>query len=470
MAFEQITNLKSYKKIKSAGNIESTQIKFEIDNLKTILAAYTSANVSRFEVDGEKATIFAGSKTTIVFVDSENKIASTEKFSEFSFLTAAPSALVSFELVEKETTIEKIDANQFVATAKFDVVTSATIQTDFSAVKPGTEKMIEKTKTIKLQNISATCQDKFVVTDESEITATSILSSEAQCVITSTTAIEDAIVVDGELFVSVVSEIDGNIKQTFRKIDFSGEVVALGLKKDNLVDAKAFVDSFDVTLSSAGANATLNITASIGISALCFGKSEIAVVEDAFSEQNELVVSSQGVDICSLSKSYYACQNGGTVLQTKDKNVNMGTILAVVSPKLEKGILTCTVIYREAETDEISSIIMFANVDVDSEFAGIAIKSFAKKRAKEVMVEYEIFSQTTEQNENYEVFASAIEEGGLLEENNKGIIVYCAKKGDDLFAVAKALKANPEVLKAQNANLDNLVEADRKIIFYRSCI
>ena len=152
MAFEQITNLKSYKKIKTAGNIESTQIKLEIENLKSILSAYTNAYVSRFETDGSNATVFANAKTTVIFIDNDNKIASVEKTSEFSFSVAVESSMLFFELVEKETAIEKIDGNQFVATAKFDVVSSTTTQTEFFAVKPGTENVIEKTKKIKVQN------------------------------------------------------------------------------------------------------------------------------------------------------------------------------------------------------------------------------------------------------------------------------------------------------------------------------
>ena len=469
MAFEQITNLKSYKKINAGVSIQTTQAKIMIENIKSILSANSTANVIRYEYEGEKLNAIAQEKITIVYIDNENSVKSVEKPNEFSFSVSTQGAGQFFiDLAERETTVEQISNGELVATSVFVAQAYATLSNDFCAIRPKNEGVFEKTKIIQTQNITATCQDKFAVSFEGEITASSILSSEAKCFISSITATEDAVVVDGELFVSILSEIDGNIKQKNKKIEFSGEAVALGLKKDNIVDASALVENLVVTLSDAGANATITMNATVEVVAECYGDSAVEVVEDAFMEDKELIVSSQGVEISKISQSKYSIEEKETTLQAKDKSINMGTILAVINPKIENGTLSCTVIYRQAETDEIASSIMFSSEKEFTETSCVAITSFSKRRTKEVLIEYVSINKSIEGNSTYEVFASNVEVGGEVEASNKGIVVYAAKKGQTLFDVAKVLKANPNTLKSQNSNLDDELQQDRKILLYKT--
>ena len=469
MAFEQINNLKSYKKTSAAKTVQSTQNKIELEDAKKVLSVATTAVVTKYEVDAETLTAFVSARTNVIYENNDGIIKNTQKDFDFNFSQSLPvGEQFSFLVNEKETTIEQIETNNYITTTKFEIETFVLVQTEFCAIKPGSEGVFEKTKQISVQTLCATCADKFAVSSEAEITATSVLFSDAKCTITSTTATDDAIVVDGELMVCVLTEIDGNIKQTYKKIDFSGEVVALGLKKDNSVVAKAQVENLSVSLSNAGANATLAIGATIAVSAECFAQSSVDVVEDAFSETKDLLVSSQGIEINHITKSFYTKQEIGAVLQTKDKNVNMGTILAVLSPKYESETVSCQVIYREAETDQIASTIMLANIENADDGSEMIVKSFAKKRSKEVMVELEAISNEINEQNTFEVFASQIEEGAESEEDNKGIIVYSAKKDQDLFSVAKSLKANPQLLKEQNPDLFDIMPEDRKIIYYRS--
>ena len=469
MAFEQITNLKSYKKINADSSVQTTQTKLVVENLKTILSASSTAIVTRLEYESDKVIAAAQQKINLLYIDNENAIKSIEKNNEFSFSLSSNGATNFFvDLKERETTIEQLQNGELVATSVFIAEACAVSAFNFSAVTPKNENVFEKTKTIKTQNLSATCQDKFAVSYEGEITASSILASEAKCCLTSVTATEDAIVVDGQLFVSVISEIDGNIKQSNKKIDFSGEAVALGLKKDDIVDANAQVENLVVTLSNTGANATIAINATIGIIAECYSENSTEVIEDAFMENNELLITSQGVEINKISKNKFAIQEKECILQSKDKNANIGAILAVINPKCENGLLTCTVLYRQAETDEIASCIMFAAVEDINSNSKIAITSFSKKRAKELLIEFVALNSENDQSSTYEVFASAIETGCENEKDNKAIVVYSAKKGQCLFDIAKYLKANPAIIKEQNENLEDILSADRKILLYKS--
>lgn len=468
MTFEKNPTTKTYKKINDIETVQTVQAKVDLANLKNILSCGTTALVKKYEHDGEHVTAQAIATFKVLYITEDNSFASAETTSEFTFTLAAPVAnYFRFNLQEVETTVDATNPTEAVVCAKFNVKVAALSQSDFAGVKPGTEGAIEKIDTVTIQTIGAIADDKLAVSYETEITANSVLCCEANVALTSATATTDAVLVEGELYANILTEIDGNLKQTFKTIEFSGEVSALGLKPNSVVDVRACIENITATLENGGTNATLQLAATVAINGECYQNEEIEVVTDAYTENKELIITTNGMELSSVLETKYKQKEVGVVLQTKDKSVNMGTILAVCAPKFDNGNIVCNVIYRHAETDEILSTLMFAAAEELNACYNLLVKSFAKKRAKEVLVELEATTVHTEQNEQYIVYASEIEEGNDIEDTNKGIVVYAAKKGQELFDVAKALCVRPEILKTQNEALEDILQEDRKIIYYK---
>ena len=468
MAFEQNQTIKTYKKIKLKEIQQNIQTKVELPGLKTVLSADGTAAVLHYDRNGENVNATGTATIKILYLNEDGNFVCQQKVVDFAFEQPAPVAnYFKFLINETGTTTETTSQNEAIVTSKFSIETSALLQNEVESVKPGTNSAIEKTNNVQIQTISALVEDKLAVSFDTEITANSIVFSDAKVVLNSATATEDAVVVDGELLVDVLTELDGNLKQTYKSIEFSGEVAALGLKTDSIVDIAANVESFSTTLDNNGTNATLSIAATVSINGECYSNIETEIVEDAFCESNELIISTQGQSLYNVVTSEYKQKDIGIILQTKDKNVNMGTVLAVLSPKYENGNIFCTAIYRHAETDEIFSTIMYSSTEDCLNHTQLVVKSFAKKRTKEIMVELTAINLHCDVEENYITYASKIEIGANIESSNKGIIVYAARKGQELFDVAKSLNVNPNVLKEQNTDLCDIFQEDRKIIYYR---
>ena len=448
----------------------SFQAKLHCEEIESIVAASCTPAIRNHENLSGSVSLSGVAKVEIVFQDKQQILRSVSQMIDFSPSFEGKSAeQFFFSCKEEETSAQLLQNDEVVVSSVFAIEMEGLSSCELIAPAPGNE-FFEQTKTINLQVLSAVSDDKIVVVDETEISATGILKTDATCLVSKVTPSDDALVVDGELLVSVCSEIDGNPKTTFKRIEFSSEVAALGAKPTNLADFSCNIESCTATIVEGGTNATLTISATLKFVALCFETTPVVVLDDAFSVASDLMVSTTGFENQKFVEKTYAETNLSATLATKDKTVNMGSILAVVSPivvETEKGLsLECTVIYRHAETDKVESIVLNAPVFVEKN-SRIVIKSFAKKKAKEVDIELVAVSTKESIESTYETYVSAIEEGAPLEADNKAIVVYSATKGQSLFSIAKALKASPDTLKNQNLDLDDILPENRKIVLYK---
>lgn len=474
MTFEQNPISKTYSKIKIETREESIQQKIEAEDIKSILSASSNLVVKSFEANQNTLTANVECGLTTIFANGQNHVATVSSVAQ-----AAPSFDVPiahsyhFDIKETETQIEVLSATNAVATTKYEIIVYAIVPQEFSGIKCGTAGVFEQTKTIAYQTLAAVSSDKIIVVDEMELAAESIVAHHEKCTITKITPLEDTLVVDGELLVSILSEIDQNTKTTFKKVEFSSEVSAFGAKQGVVVLPYLSIENCNLVLANGGTGAVCTISATLKFDAECFANTTMDVVEDAFCEDKQLLITTSGLNTTTFEDSKFVSSELSISLSTKDKNVNMGTILAVVDPHYQTaqngGEILCTAIYRHAETDELASCVLCAHVakqDSDT-YPQIVVKSFAKKKPKEVAAEVVVLTSTQKDSTEFVTFAQNIEEGEAYENEGHGIVVYSATKDDSLFAVAKALHVSPEMLKAQNAELPEVFAENKKVLLYR---
>ena len=472
MSFENKINTKTYKSIKFGFEKYNFQTKIQNDEIKTILSITTNPTIKSHENLSGLINLSGLAKIDIVYLDTNDTIHSLSQISEFNTSVENKNAeQFFFNCFEQETSASLLANNEVLISSVFCIEINGIISTEINAPSTGNAEIFEQIKTIDVQSLSAISDDRIIVSDESEIAATGIVKTEANCVVTKVTPAEDMLTVDGELLVSICSEIDGNLKTTFKRIEFSSEVSALGAKPSNIANYFANVETYTATITNEGTNAVLNITATIKFGAFLFQNNQIQLIEDAYSTTKELILSTSGFENQLFLHKNKEEHDLTVNLTTKDKTVNMGSILAVLSPiysfKEKVSTIECTVIYKHAETDKIESIILSGTVPTFENIPSIILKSFTKKKAKEIEIDIAVITENIEEATNYETYITEIEEGSAFEVDNKAIIVYQALAGQTLFSVSKALKTSPDTLKSQNAELEDVFTYDRKVVLYK---
>ena len=477
MTFEQTPNTKTYHKINLSNEYYNFQTKVEAENPNKIIAISCKPTTKNNELIANNLSVIGNANLQILYLDNENKLKSIIKTIEYSTTFENIQGSQFFIVCEeKETNAQILSETEIIINSTFEFKINTLVCNEIVGVKPGSLEIFEKVKNIEVQTLSAVADDKILIVDESDLSADRILKCESACNLTKTNVVDNVIIVDGELLVWLCSELEGNIKNTFKRIEFSSEISAMGARPENLVDANLKIDSCVASISQSGTSGILNINATLKVEALVFANKSIDLLEDAYSDKNELIISSTGF----LNEKFVAKQsveNELTItLTTKEKTVNLGSILAVTSPfvtKNEKGaVVECTIIYKHAETDNLESVILSSpinqiNPDIIS---NIIIKSFSKKKAKEVDVELAVICSNIQITECYELYTSSIEVGPELEQDNKSVIVYQAVSGQTIFSIAKDLKVNPQILKEQNSNLEDIMPQDKKIVLYKRAL
>lgn len=466
-------NTKTYSKINPENRSYTFQAKLHGEDIAKIVAVSTHPAIKKYE-NANNLTVAGQAKVDVLYENTEGALRSISDMIDFNAsLEQAKGEHLSLTCKEVETSAELLQGSEIIISSVFDIEIEGVESTDIIAPMASAE-YFNQLKTIEYQSLAATSDDKIVVVDECEISASSILKSDAVLTITKVSATEDALLVDGELLVSICSEIDNNPKTTFKRIEFSSEVAALGAKASNTIDYSASIESFTAILANEGTNGALTISATIKFNALCFNNSALEVIEDVYSTSRELIVTTTGTYTQKFIEKEYTEKDCSVVLSAKDKNINMGTVLAVVSPLLVKGQnntgVECTVVYRHAETDKIESVVLEGELNYDLPACDVIIKSFTKRKAKEVEVELSLIEKTYKEESSFSTYVSNIEEGEEIEPDNKAIVIYQATIGQSLFSIAKALKVDPETLLLQNSDLENVMPTDRKVILYKKSV
>lgn len=487
MAFESTEKFKLWtnKTLKTEEVLVSTKLPATLAG--RVLVVNSRPMIKGFEQVGDEINISGRLAVNVVFKDINGVLDSSSTVVDFSHRLQAGGDGQYFVFArELQSTIEAISEKEISVSSSIELVLTKMEAEEISFLKAGNENCFEETRKIEVQTLQTIANEKFPVVEEFEIDADKVLSCDATVVQRVITSFADGFLVEGEIFSSLLVEKEGEVKNVFKNIQFTQEVAALGSKPNLVTNGKIFLNACTPTVVESE-NDKLLTTLSLSIGFVGFGyeTKEVETLQDIFSDKNQLIVSRQGFGINAVKGFENTVSNQTLLLMTKEKTVSFGSIVGVTDLnmsrdfKIEKdgsgeGFVQCTVVYKHSETDELSSLVMGAPVTLQVDQASIAdaqvvcnLKSFSKKKAKEIEIEIEVIQTKTVISEKFEYFVNAVEQGEKVEESQFAITVYAAEKGQTLFEIAKAMQVAPSIISSQNQNLPEVLPESRKIVLYR---
>lgn len=288
--------------------------------------------------------------------------------------------------------------------------------------------------------------------------------------------------VSGEAKASVVyvTEDGQSAEKTFsipfsREEEIEGGAAKFGLRVKNA----------RVILSGDEENATIGIEIVLALQIAEFSESEIGLIADAYSIENEAENAETAVECLTFSaqKFYKETLTGAIEAEGVKRVISVrpgGVAVANVTPRENsvkvEGVASFTSVYEtESGFGRAENELPFS---FELPFAGAGEGWVAEASARVTAVSHSIVSGgvgvAAEMNvevslfEKKEVrFLSDVAEGAPRENEEAGITVYFAESGEDVWAIAKAMRAAPSALLKANPFLSEPLNESKKILIFR---
>lgn len=327
--------------------------------------------------------------------------------------------------------------------------------------------------TTKLTKLMASGNSNFSVSEPIK-NQNAIIANYGKVQINKVTPFENYCLIEGTANINLFVEDGDQLKKQQHSIDFSQEVPLLNVISEAIVSADAYIKSVNIT-----GDEEKVIDANIDVMVWGFSNYDQDFILDIFSDKKEVNKTTVSLDYEKINPMKlfsdrktidFDCVNKKrmdevlaiTKLVAKPDQVNIVSNVANIT-----GAIEATVIYKNYDNDEMNTTTLSNGfelsvpVDQESEDDQVDLKIdvyevVAKNKAgKELslVVDFEVVSIVS--NCGTTQYVSKIENGEDYSKNRSSIIVYKPNGTETVFNIAKKLQISPDVLRAQNPNIED---------------
>jgi len=344
-----------------------------------------------------------------------------------------------------------------------------------------TPDYVTKQRNVEYQKLVNSINQTFTEVHEEDINqkVDQVLLYDAEVVLKNATAGIDSITLEGQIYISTYILNEGIVQLLNKTIDFKQEMAMLSVVPNNILETEIALNMLKVTANVNQTDKQTNLVYSmeLAVNVVAFSKDYADIIEDAFSTQKEIAISSQCVENSVLQEqnSYSVNVNGSVDLNREDIDMLciVNSVQASVTenaPTLIKGVveLNAVALTENNEYVKIEGIIPFSVEKTDSyEELNVSARVVSYKlRGKEIEVTLELNIKYKKQTIEYIPYLSSIEEKEQKQQNQSAIRVYITSDSEDLYKVAKAMNVRPETIASQNNIEGEHISQNSRLVVY----
>jgi hypothetical protein len=438
---------------------------------------------------------------TALVSDTGGALHTVEKSADFSeriadkSITPGLTPIVSADIIDADAGAVSPGELKLTATAELQIC--AAVGESVNGLSSAGDEVFTQKEPLALSAMSGAADGSFTVSEEKEDREKPgrVLLSECGALITGVTAGADSVLCEGVLITTVTAETgDNGVRTLIFPTDFREEISCPGAALGDNAEAEASVVSCGVSIAETDDGALFKIDADIRVRAATYSREEREIVTDAFSLSHDLDITGESFNTVNLTfgKTYNEKIDGSAALGADMPYID--GVLAVCAGRLNivkavcgdgeiklEGLLNCSVIYWNRETDgknsvqvEIPYSLSLPAKDVTpahtvSARGVITDLSARGKRGTEVdvnaAVRFRVHAFRAETGYCVKDIALGAERSG----DYSAIAVHVARPGESLWDVAKSLCTTPELILKFNPELKVPIVGNERILVYRQC-
>lgn len=334
-------------------------------------------------------------------------------------------------------------------------------------------------------------EENVTATDSAAVNAEKIVGGSSRVIVTKKNCAEGFVSVEGKIISDFCLESDGNISSVNMVTPFASELSLEGCNGDCKAVVRARLSSVTPVLTESGDGKTLEVEYTVSITAIAYGQNEITAVCDAFSENCEILATTESVNVRKLCDSFSAedCVTGTVTLD--QSNPVADSVIAVCSPTVHvtsafvkdgnpiaEGIVSAVILYYSAELNSKNSVEIelpfslklnrISDDDEEIDLRATVSNCTARiRRGGEFDVRADVIFDADVYKTAVDSVITEIKQGEEISPSEAALTVHYARGGEQPFDAAKALKTSPECIKEQNPNLEFPLRKGDRVIYYR---
>ena len=482
-------NMLYYARKKITMDKFSSQVKISANSVvKKVLNVEPNAVINSCECVNGIVSISGKIKATVVYVNQNNLIESTELYFDF---IEKQQITETIDDIFAEDKIEMMSVNfsgmDIICIFEHNVCLNGNYKYEIPSLIEDEQSFVSKKTQFNATKYILSCDDNFVVADEGEtnLNNMTVLSANATVVLTEVIALVDKVSIEGKIISNLSYLDEQGVGQYSKEFDFKQEISASGVVPNMIVNA--FVGVKDVTSSAEDNDGKTNLVISVSLyaKAMIYEDCDYEVIDDMFSLKNVIQTKFDYIE----ASSFIGLKNyNDTFMNSTDisKIENFDDILGVYSPKLtidsfeeydDKCYLIANIesiaLYKSGEEINELKTTLPVKIEVLKEqkervggaFGVPQITSYKVKAGKNLEIVYSVnYNVSFEKSVNVK-YLQSYELKSEKNDNEGGIKIYITREGETLFDVAKSLNIKPETITSQN-NVADYFEQGEKIYVY----
>ncbi len=493
------TNVEVAREIELEKKME--QIDFSIllpeENVSNILSVNASVVVDKYEALLGELSVSGTACLNIVYLLEDGTVSNHKTCQDFSFkvedLSFDPTSIIDILPNVIDIDIEKVNGNSFKVKLTIENTISLVRNQEINLLQNEDSDIYVKQSEIKLikhnkRNCQTFTQNSVF---ETKLPVSRILNTSSVVSINKADALDGIVVFEGEITTRMlyVSEDDRPLLVSLINKDmFREEVEDDGATRESVVKGFATVLSSDIEENIDSENKTVEVLVPVKICYDLFEMQNATVTADAYSTNSDVELVTEAF----VSTEFKGTENFITKIDgniTLDENsIRIDKVLAVDGAYFVAqsqnydgdllnidGTINLNLIYLNDDEEKIDSaelqipysfkekIGSFERVIASSQIAEI---DATVKRGHDVYVDGKILTKVCMYDETETAVITEITKGEELAPRDGAIEIFFAEPGKTFWEIAKELRVDEELLKAQNSNVAEPFENPEKIVFF----
>lgn len=350
-----------------------------------------------------------------------------------------------------------------------------------------------ETKEIRMDTLVNSVCSQFAIQEQIQIADSSVKVLYEECMpnLFRVTPKDNYAIIEGCVNAEIATIQDGMYKKIKKSIDFSQEVPLLNLNEMMTLTVKLFNKGIktEVRTSETDGKATIELDVTLGYVLWAYQNQTLIMLSDIFSENHEISTTISNINTKCINEQIHLNETQSIVFdmtnrKRMDEVVSVGNITTITdqlaienNSVIASGVVSAAIIFKNYDSEEFSSIVLSKPfelkiatqfIEQNSYINGVIeakCDSFKNKAGQEISINFDFDLQLFSQTSLLEQYISNIEVVGALENTNHSIIVYKPKHGQSVFDIAKELRVSPDVLRAQNPQIEDNKEIDKVVIY-----
>lgn len=467
----------------------SSQVKITTNSaVKKVLKVVPNSIINSCDIMADIVSISGKIKATVIYVNQNNEIDSSEMFFDFIEKQQITDTL---EDIFAEDVIEVKSINfsgmDIICIFEHNLTINGNYKYEIPTSTDEKENFVTKKSQFNTLKHITSCEDNFVVAQECDTNLGNIqiLSITGSVILTDVVSLVDKIAIEGKIISNTIYSDEQGIGQYSKEFEFKQEILANGTVPN--MKTRAFVQVRDISVIAEDNDGKTNLIYSVNLFAkgVIYEDAEYEVIDDMFSLSNIIQTKYDFIDARTFSsmKNYV-----DTFLLSNDiSNIeNFDDILGVFLPKFNilsidetdgksfiNANITSIALYKSGdEINELNTslpIRLEISKDlkelVGSIWTEVEVASYKVKAGKNLEVVYNLNYNVVFENETNLKYVKSCEVKGDKVVNDSGIKIYITQKGETLFDVAKSLNIKPEIIAQQNEVFDSFEQGEKIYVY-----